>query len=354
MTTLIRITSIAVCSCALFLCVSQTASAQISAGNSDDTAVLVPGISASDYMAGKRAKNGFTRASLTQGNADYYVGQFENIYQITLTSAERSEFQRRLVAAWPEGKHDTDMPGAFKVLQRSVQADAGAIGNGDDWKSIVTRRAMLAKLKSLTAEDRVNGLFLLGLYSRHNRSLAAGDPPLTRKTADALTERMVFMVNEVMGKKAAAVTPALKEKITRQTVTLWPKITSVQRQKLVDLEQEWSYFESREWAGTTEYFREKMRIEWGQELEKSVPAVRAMSRFRRERFAKAQAREQARWAKMSPQQRQMILMDLQDQARMNAVMRNTVNAMNLQADAATLNIIEGISSDRYHYYVANP
>ena len=94
-----------------------------------------------------------------------------------------------------------------------------------------------------------------------------------------------------------------------------------------------------------------MRIDWGNELEKSVPAVRAMSRFRRQRFATAQAKSRARWAKMSPQQRQMALMDLQGQQQLYDRALNTQREINLQADATTLNIIEGISSNRYYYYV---
>ena len=330
---------------------SQIAQSKIG-DSSDDNIILVPGVSASDYMDGKRAKNGFTRATLTQGNVDYYVEMFERIYQITLSEAERNEFQRRLVMSWPDGKYENDMVGAFKVLQTSVQADAGALmSNSDNWSRIVTRRAMLTKLQELAKQDRVNGPFLLGLYNKHNRPLAAGNPPLTRKTTDALTGRMVFMINEVMGKKAAVETPQLRDKIARQTATLWPKMSRVQRQKLIDLEQSWEYFQSRTWNYTIEYYREQMRIDWGRELEQSVPAVRAMSRFRRQRFAQAQAKSRARWAKMSPQQRQMVLMDLQGQQQLYNQTLNTQREINLQADATTLNIIEGISSNRYYYSV---
>ncbi len=238
---------------------SQIAQAKIG-DSSDDNIVLVPGVRASDYSDGKRAKNGFVRATLTQGNADYYIEMFEHIYQITLSSEERDEFQRRFVAAWPDGKYETDMPpGAFKVLQETVQLDAGAfIYNTDKWHSIITRRAMLIKLQSLAKEDRVNGPFLLGLYNKHNRPLAAGNPPLTRKTTDALASRMVFMINEVMGKKAATETPQLRDKIARQTATLWPRMSRVQRQKLIDLEQSWEYFQSRTWSYTIEYSAQRI------------------------------------------------------------------------------------------------
>ena len=89
---------------ALSLCaatfLSASAALALPEASWDSLDVLVAGVTSVDYLNGKRAPNGFLRARLLQGHADYLMTVFEWTYELSMTKDERDEFTRRLAGAW--------------------------------------------------------------------------------------------------------------------------------------------------------------------------------------------------------------------------------------------------------------
>lgn len=319
----------------------------------DDKIELVKGVSAYDYLNGQRAPNGFVRDSLSQGYADYLLTVFEWTFDMRLTTGERDAFFKRLSGVWLNGKMSSGAPGAFKVLEDRRAVDEFSPDSFTDrWSRTRKRNEQLQNLRAAAREDPENGKFLLSLYDRHNPALAPGEPRLTRATTNALTARVVFMINEVIGKRATTATPELQRKIATQTAALWPKLSPGRRAELLKLEESWWYMQQEGWKWQTEETREEMRIQWGSELQSSFPAVKPMYVFRKTRLQTARRRAAARWAKMSPAEKQLALMQLQNQAQMNQMMISSMQNMQAQNHATNMNIIENMKpTPQFHYYV---
>lgn len=321
----------------------------------DDKDVLVAGVSTTDYLDGKRAPNGFLRAPLLQGQVDYLMNVFEWTYELSMTKAERDEFTRRLASVWGGAETESHAPGVFRVLEwRSAIDQFSSDLYSDRWGRTLKRQEQTIALRQAARSDKENGAWLLSIYDKYNPPLAPGEPRLTRLATNALTERVVFMINEVIGKPAAKRTPALQKKIAGQMAAMWPRLTPARRQEILKMETDFWWLSQSDygWKSMGEAGREELRIQWGGELVKAYPAIKPMYLFRKNRLEKARRKAAQRWARMSAREKQLAIMALQNQAQMNQMMVTTVHNMNVQNYATNMNIIENMKPvPQYHYSV---
>ena len=318
----------------------------------DDRNVLNPGFSLYDAVnTGKRAPNGTTRDPLTQGRADYFMAAFEWVFQLSMTPAERAEFTRRLSDAWMSGSHQSNAPGAFEVAEFRAPIDEFMPDEQTTpWHRSLARIKQLENLRQLAKTDKENGTWLLGLYDKYHPALAAGEPRLTNLTTNALTEQLVFEINQVIGKEAAKNTPELRARVTKELVVAWPKLTPARRAQYLKMEPDFYYLRQDGWKYVTEATREQTRIEWGTALQASFPAVKPMVLKRKAALQAAKAKRAAQWAKMTPAQQQMVLMQMQNQMQMNQTMMASMQRMQLQNHATNMNIIENMRPNPQYYY----
>lgn len=317
----------------------------------DDQDVLVEGVSMVDYLNGKRAPNGLTRSRLTQGYVDYLMSVFEWTYELSMTADERAEFTKRIASVWAAGESENRSPGAFLILEwRKPLDEFSSDLYSDRWGRTLKRRDQTIALRQAARADKENGAWLLSIYDKHNPPLAKGEPRLTRLTTNALTERVVWMINEIIGKPAAKSSPALQKKIANQLAAIWPRITPARRQEFLRMEDSFWYMKQYGWKYQGEAAREEIRIQWGGELVKAYPAIKPMYLFRKNRLATAKRKSAERWAKMSPAQRQMALAQLQNQGQMNQMMITSMHNMQVQNHATNMNIIENMRPNPQFYY----
>ena len=319
---------------------------------SDDRNVLAPGLSLADaIMNDKRAPNGLTRGPLTQGRADYLMTAFEWVFQLQMTPAERAEFTQRLSDDWMNGSREGNAPGAFTIAEFRAPIDEFMPQEQiTPWHRALARQKQWPVLQQLAKSDSRNGPWLLGLYNKYHPALAPGEPRLTNLTTRALTERVVWMINQVIGRPAAKVTPDLQARISKELVALWPKLTPARRAEYLKMEPDFYYLRQDGWNYQTEATREETRIQWGAELQDSFPAVKPMFLKRKAALDAAKAKRAAQWAKMTPAQRQMVLTQMQNQMQMNQTMMASMQRMQLQNHATNMNIIENMRPNPQYYY----
>ena len=323
----------------------------------DDAKVLVKGVSSFDALNGQTAPNGTTRSNLTQGFVDYLMTVFEWTFQLKMTGAERSSFGNRLSKIWMTGEYEDNVPGAFEVLMHRNAIDQySPDAYLDNWSRTLARNEQFTKLRKIAnTTDKENGQWLLNVIYKTHPVLAKGEPQLTTLTTDALTDRVVFMINEIIGKKAATATPTLRKRIADDTAALWPKISVARRQEILKMEEDFYYLQQKGWNYRGEGEREELRIAWGTELQGAFPAVKPMVAKRKAALDAAKKKDAARWAKMSPTQQKMLLMQMQQQFQMQSAMaqsmsdmRHDANIRAMNADTrghvARMNIIEGMKS----------
>ncbi len=318
----------------------------------DDRNVLNPGLSLADaIMNDKRAPNGMTRDPLTQGTADYLMTAFEWVFQLQMTPAERAEFTRRLSDDWINGAHPSGAPGAFAIAEFRAPIDEFMPKDQiTPWHRALARPKQLAALQQLAVTDTRNGPWLLSLYNKYHPALAPGEPRLTNLTTNALAEQVVWMINQVIGKQAAKVTPDLQKRIAGEMVALWPKLTPARRAQYLKSEPDFYYLRQDGWGYLTETTREESRIQWGAELQDSFPAVKPMYLKRKAALQAAKAKRAAQWAKMTPAQRQIVLMQMQNQMQMNQTMMASMQRMQMENHATNMNIIENMRPNPQYYY----
>lgn len=317
----------------------------------DDREVLVQGISMFDVLNGKVAPNGSTRLPLTQGRTDYLMTAFEWVFQLQMTPAERAEFTKRLSDVWMSGPRDSDAPGAFAIGQFRASIDEFLPHEQiTPWHRTLSRQSQLAALQQLAKSDPQNGPWLLRLYEKYHPALVPGEPRLTNLTTNAMTEQIVFMTNQVIGKEAAKVTPDLQKRVANEMVALWPKLTPARRAAYLKMEPDFYFLRQQGWNYQAESTREETRIQWGAELQDSFPAVKPMFLKRKAALEAAKAKRAAQWAKMTPAQRQMVLTQMQNQMQMNQTMMASMQRMQLENHATNMNIIENMRPNPQYYY----
>lgn len=329
----------------------------------DDTTVVVKGVSPNDFIyENKKAPNGSTRIDLTQGYIDYLMTVFEWTFQLKMSAGERDEFGQRLAKVWMSGKHDDNVPGAFNVMtHRSAFDQYSPDYFTDDWQHTIARNKQLTVLRQAAQTDKENGGWLLKIYDKYHPALAPGAPRLTRLTTDALSERVTFMINEIIGKKAATNNANLRDRVARDTAALWPKLSVARRNEILKMEEDWYYEKQKGWDYRDAASREEVRIAWGAELQGAFPSVKPMYLKRKAALDAAKAKQKALWAKMSPAQQQMLIGQMQQQFQMQATMNASMQAaqrdantraMNAQTagHVARMNIIENMKSTPNRVY----
>jgi hypothetical protein len=167
---------------------------------------------------------------------------------------------------------------------------------------------MAAELRQQVLDGDRDALWLLSYYDTvPSHWLAKGQPPLTRMMADMSGEAIAFMVNEIMGKPIASNNPELKNAIAKKMTSEYANLPPNFKRELARLPLAWLQFKQFDWANRGEDFREEMRVHWGQNLESSIPEIRAVSRLRRDRLERLKSDRTKPWYGMNSIQRQAAL-----------------------------------------------
>ncbi len=214
---------------------------------------------------------------------------------------------------------------------------------------------LVANLRQQVLDGDADALWLVSFYDASPKNwLAPGKPPLTRMTSDMSAEVLCFMVNEVMGKSFVSNDLKLKNAIAAKLTAEYPKISADAKQELSRLPAGWLTFKDSEWFRRGDYFREQMRIHWGQNLEAYIPEIKAITKLRTDRLTKLKADPKVQWSKLNSIQRQSALQktDLEFQASTRTL--PPVKIFQLANYINTMQVGNAIGNSPMRYYTPAP
>ncbi|AFY94108.1 hypothetical protein [Chamaesiphon minutus] len=277
---------------------------------------------------------------------------FTNVYGqvlgVKFTPNQQQKIAQRLSKDWMTnlGMRNT----VFQTIALEPQIVKGTLA---ERTQIQTK--LVANLRQQALDGDRDALWLVSFYDAVPKNwLAPGKPPLNRMTSDMSAEVLCFMINEVMGKSVATADTKLKNAIAAKLTAEYAKIPVDTKQELSRLPTNWLTFKSGQWLRRGEYFREQMRVQWGQNLEAYIPEIRDISKLRRDRLAKLKADPKIQWNKISSIQRQVVFQksDLEFQTSLRTL--PPVTTVQLTNYLNTMQVGNTIGNSPTRYYSSTP
>ena len=238
--------------------------------------------------------------SLTPVTIKSFTNLYAQLLAVKFTPNQQAKISQRLNREWV-----TNL-GLRNTVTQTIALEPQIV-RGTLAEQTQLQTKIVANLRQQVLDGDEDALWLVSFYDAAPKNwLAPGKPPLTRMTSDMSAEVLCFMVNEVMGKSIATADTKLKNAIASKLTTEYAKIPVDTRQELSRLPTNWLAFKNGQWIRRGDYFREQMRIQWGQNLEAYIPEIKQISKLRRERLAKLTADPKIQWNKINSVQRQVF------------------------------------------------
>ncbi|WP_309745396.1 hypothetical protein [Chamaesiphon sp. OTE_20_metabat_361] len=232
------------------------------------------------------------------------IKSFTNLYAqllaVKFTPNQQAKISQRLNREWV-----TNL-GLRNTVTQTIALEPQIV-RGTPVERTQLQTKIIANLRQQVLDGDGDALWLVSFYDAAPKNwLAPGKPPLTRMTSDMSAEVLCFMVNEVMGKSVATADTKLKNAIAAKLTAEYARIPIDTKQELSRLPTNWLAFKNGQWIRRGDYFREQMRIQWGQNLEAYIPEIKQISKLRRDRLARLQADPKIQWNKINSVQRQVV------------------------------------------------
>jgi hypothetical protein len=295
--------------------------------------------------------NGFPLVAvptLTPATLKSFTNIYGQVLAVKFTPNQQRRISQRLNREWM-----TNLGLRNTVFQTIALEPQIAKGTPADLTQIQTK--LVANLRQQVLDGDADALWLVSFYDASPKNwLAPGKPPLTRMTSDMSAEVLCFMVNEIMGKSVVSNDLKLKNAIAAKLTAEYPKISSDTKQELSRLPADWLTFKDSEWFRRGDYFREQMRIHWGQNLEAYIPEVKEITKLRSDRLTKLKADPKLQWTKLNSIQRQAALQksDLEFQTSLRTL--PPVKSVQLTNYINTMQVGNAIGNSPMRYYTPTP
>jgi hypothetical protein len=259
-----------------------------------------------------------------------FTNAYGQLLAVKFTPNQQQKIAQRIGKDWMTnlGMRNT----VFQTIALEPQ-----IAKGTPTEITQLQTKLVANLRQQALDGDLDALWLVSFYDAVPKNwIAPGKPPLTRMTSDMSAEVLCFMVNEIMGKSVVTADTKLKNAIAAKLTAEYTKIPVDTKQELSRLPSNWLTFKTGQWLRRGDYFREQMRVQWGQNLEAYIPEIRQISKLRRDRLAKLKADPQIQWNKINSIQRQVVFQksDLEFQNSLKTLppiatvqLTNYINAM---------------------------
>jgi hypothetical protein len=236
--------------------------------------------------------------TLTSATLKSFTNLYGEVLAVKFTPNQQQRIQQRLSREWMTnlGLRNT----VIKTIAMEPQ-----ILRGTPAERTQIQTTLVGNLRQQVLDGDADALWLVSFYDASPKNwLAPGKPPLTQMTTDISADALCFMVNQVMGKSVATPDSKLKNAIATKLTAEYASIPANIKQELSRLPAAWLVFRDSEWLQRGDYFREQMRVHWGQNLEAYIPELKAISKLRRDRLAKLKADPSIQWDRINSIQRQ--------------------------------------------------
>lgn len=286
--------------------------------------------------------------TLTPATLKSFTNLYGQVLAIKFTPNQQRRISQRLAKEWM-----TNLGLRNTVFQTIALEPQIAKATPTELAQIQTK--LVASLRQQVLDGDADALWLVSFYDLSSKNwLAPGKPPLTRMTSDMSAEVLCFMVNEIVGKSVVSNDPKLKNAIAAKLTAEYPKISTDIKQELSSLPTSWLTFKESEWFRRGDYFREQMRIHWGQNLEAYIPEVKAMTKLRTDRLTKLKSDPKLQWTKLNSIQRQAALQktDLEFQTSLKKL--PPIKSVQLSNYINTMQVGNAIGNSPTRYYTPTP
>ena len=208
---------------------------------------------------------------LTESMVSHYDFFTAWLLEIPLTQHLKDRLRARLLEDW---KKPADVETDMKVL--NWQIEMARYENGELERLYVRSMAQPDNIKRLRAEkgDQISQL-LVAAYDAAHPPIAAGNPPLTRRAADAWTELYCF-VRSQSGAPHMEATQAVKDDFAHTLVASWATYSPQQQQNFSEMPQQWALGHLM-WVTGNDAARKKVMAAWQPFVNSSQPADRQLA-----------------------------------------------------------------------------
>jgi hypothetical protein len=200
---------------------------------------------------------------LTESMVSRFTSYLGWVLQIRLTQPLKDNLRAALLADWKKPKE-------IKSDMDFLNWQIDMANRSNEEKEYFRSKAEPEIIKAMRA-DRGNPAapWIVAAYGASHPSIAAGNPPLTRQAADALTELLCFIRNHA-GAPHQEADQAFKVASAAELAQNYPKLSSEQQQKLAQMPQDWAMLRLA-WAKGSEADRQKMLSQWQPMVQPSQP-----------------------------------------------------------------------------------
>jgi hypothetical protein len=191
---------------------------------------------------------------LTESMVSRFTAYLGWVLQIRLTQPLKDNLRAALLADWKQPKE-------IKSDMDFLNWQVDMANRSNEEKEYFRSKAEPEIIKAMRV-DRGNPAapWIVAAYDAAHPSIAAGNPPLTRQAADALTELLCFIRNQGGAPRQEA-DQAFKDANAAQLAQNYPKLSSEQQQKLAQMPQDWAMLRLA-WVKGSEADRRKMVAQW--------------------------------------------------------------------------------------------
>ena len=196
------------------------------------------------------------------------TGFFEWLLDAQLTVEQRREFQDSLAQSWIEKRKD-EIQSTVTVVQFSDRLDGMSQKDREAYRQVLQGKflaEMRAQPRSILAR------WVLNIYDSAHKTIARGNPPLTKQMVDSYAELVGFMLRQSMGKQYFAANRGFKDALAQNLVAQYSRLAPEQQAALAQVPGYWAVVQAR-WPATPEPEKQRLRREWRSSLQGMVNAA---------------------------------------------------------------------------------
>ena len=198
---------------------------------------------------------------LTQALVDE-VGDFlEWLMDVPFTDGQKQTVREELTASWK--KQDKEEINGVKDMQNArMQLSAMTA----DQRALAREKILQEAIKQWRSQNDRAAKMMVGIYDAGHKPIAEGQPPLTRQTADASMELLLFIASQVAGIEATSPTPQQKDQYVAKLAETYPKLDANAREELSQVPMTWAALRVA-WSEASEADKQKLREQWSSRAE---------------------------------------------------------------------------------------
>ena len=224
---------------------------------------------------------------LTQATVDSITDFLEWLIEVPFTQEQKKVIAGNMIDSWKRNDRD-EIEGTLEALKLRAQLSQMT----PQQKALARQAAQPELIKAARKETDPAAKMIVQVYEAGHQPIAAGDPPLTRQSTDAMLEVLFFMAAQVQGGDALAMTQPppsqeMKDQWAKNLAANYDKADAAARKEIANMPLTWAAIRML-WPDLPDADKSLARTQWAQSNEVKQMAD-VMSRMRPQQPARAAA-----------------------------------------------------------------